>query len=238
MNRILLPLFAIAAFTVAGCDTGTEGGTNATTTKPAENFSGNVSIGKPAEAPPEVTQGQKAEGTAAPGATLPKDGEEVAVMETSQGQIILKFFPKQAPKHVESFKNLSKKGFYDGTKFHRAVPGFMIQGGDPNTKTGEGQPGTGGPGYNLKAEFNEIKHTRGILSMARSQSPDSAGSQFFVMHGDAPFLDNQYTVFGQVVSGMDAVDKIVSLPTSGESIQDMNQAVIKSVKIVKWPVKK
>jgi peptidyl-prolyl cis-trans isomerase B (cyclophilin B) len=113
----------------------------------------------------------------------------------------------------------------------------MIQGGDPNTKTGAGAPGTGGPGYTIKAEFNDIKHKRGILSMARSQDPNSAGSQFFIMHGDAPFLDNQYTAFGQVVSGMDAVDKIVSVPTNGDQVRDMSQTVLKSVKIVKWPVK-
>ena len=174
----------------------------------------------------------------------PKEGEEVAVMETNHGRIVLMFFPEVAPKHVKSFKDLSAKGFYDGVQFHRAIPGFMIQGGDPNTKdeSKRDQWGSGGPGYNLPAEFNEIKHERGILSAARSGHPDSAGSQFFIMHDKAPFLDGQYTVFGRVVSGLEAVDKIVELKTdlserTGGKILPENPAIIKSVKIEKWPVK-
>jgi peptidyl-prolyl cis-trans isomerase B (cyclophilin B) len=134
-----------------------------------------------------------------------------AVLETKFGNIELRFFPDVAPNHVNNFIELAKKGFYDGTTFHRVIPGFMIQGGDPNSKNSDKSThGMGGPGYQLKAEFNSKPHKRGTLSMARSASPDSAGSQFFICVADAPSLDKQYTVFGEVVSGMDVADKIVS----------------------------
>jgi len=144
---------------------------------------------------------------------IKKMAETRAVIETKFGNIELRFFPDVAPNHVNNFIELAKKGFYDGTIFHRVIPGFMIQGGDPNTK-GEDRSryGTGGPGYSLKAEFNNRPHKRGTLSMARTANPDSAGSQFFICVADAPFLDGKYTVFGEVVSGMDVVDKIVSQP--------------------------
>ncbi|HLE09414.1 MAG TPA: peptidylprolyl isomerase [Thermodesulfobacteriota bacterium] len=136
-----------------------------------------------------------------------------AVIETKFGEIELKFFPEVAPKHVSNFIKLAKDGFYDGTIFHRVIPGFMIQGGDPNTKTPDSSTyGTGGPGYKVPAEFNNIPHKRGILSMARANDPDSAGSQFFIVVKDSSFLDGQYTVFGEVVRGMEAVDAIVALP--------------------------
>lgn len=139
-----------------------------------------------------------------------------AVIETNLGNIELRFFPDVAPKHVENFLTLAKSGFYDGTIFHRVIPGFMIQGGDPNTKgTDKSKYGQGGPDYSVKAEFNERSHTRGILSMARSRHPDSAGSQFFIVVQDSQFLDGQYTVFGEVVSGMDVADKIVSQERDG-----------------------
>jgi peptidyl-prolyl cis-trans isomerase B (cyclophilin B) len=134
-----------------------------------------------------------------------------AVIETKLGSIALEFFPQKAPKHVENFIKLAKAGFYDGTIFHRVIPDFMIQGGDPNTK-GEDKSkyGMGGPGYQLQAEFNDTPHTRGILSMARSRDPNSAGSQFFIMVKTAKHLDGQYTAFGKVVKGMEVVDKIVA----------------------------
>lgn len=136
-----------------------------------------------------------------------------ATIATTLGNIGLEFYPEVAPNHVQSFLELSKKGFFDGTVFHRVVPGFVIQGGDPLSKNPDRSlHGTGGPGYQLKAEFNNKPHKRGTLSMARSASPDSAGSQFFICVADAPFLDGQYTVFGEVTSGMDVVDKIVSQP--------------------------
>jgi cyclophilin family peptidyl-prolyl cis-trans isomerase len=137
------------------------------------------------------------------------------IIITNFGDVTFEFYPEDAPKTVENFKDLSKRGFYDGLIFHRIVPGFVIQGGDPNTKdnTNRSKWGTGGPGWNIKAEFNKKKHSRGVLSMARSQDPDSAGSQFFIVLKDSSFLDGQYTVFGRVTHGMDIVDKIASLKT-------------------------
>lgn len=144
---------------------------------------------------------------------MKKMAETTAVIETKFGNLELRFFPDVAPNHVKNFIDLAKKGFYDGTIFHRVIPGFMIQGGDPNTKNPDrSQHGTGGPGYSLKAEFNDRPHKRGTLSMARSSDPNSAGSQFFICVAPASFLDRQYTVFGEVVSGMEAADKIVSAP--------------------------
>jgi peptidyl-prolyl cis-trans isomerase B (cyclophilin B) len=138
---------------------------------------------------------------------------EKAVIETKLGNIELQFFPEVAPNHVNNFIELAKKEFYDGTIFHRVIPGFMIQGGDPNTKNPDrSQHGMGGPGYTIKAEFNEKPHKRGTLSMARAANPDSAGSQFFICVAETPFLNKQYTVFGKVVSGMEVADKIVSQP--------------------------
>jgi len=142
---------------------------------------------------------------------IKKMAETKAVIETKFGNIELKFFPDVAPGHVNNFIELAKKGFYDGTTFHRVIPGFMIQGGDPNSKDPDkSKHGMGGPGYTIKAEFNEKPHKRGTLSMARAANPDSAGSQFFVCVADAPFLNKQYTVFGEVVSGMEVAEKIVN----------------------------
>jgi len=139
--------------------------------------------------------------------------QTTAIIETKFGEITLRFFPEVAPNHVNSFIELARDGFYDGTTFHRIVPGFVIQGGDPNTKSNDrSRHGMGGPGFNLKAEFSKLPHKRGTLSMARAANPDSAGSQFFICVADAPFLDGEYTVFGEVVKGMDVVDKIVSQP--------------------------
>ncbi len=139
------------------------------------------------------------------------EGPPKAVIETKFGSMELEFFPQKAPKHVENFIKLAKSGFYDGTIFHRVIPNFMMQGGDPNTKEKDkSKYGMGGPGYNVKAEFNDTPHTRGILSMARSRHPDSAGSQFFIMVNTAKHLDGQYTAFGRVVQGMEVADKIVA----------------------------
>jgi len=139
-----------------------------------------------------------------------------ANIETNFGKISFKLIPELAPETVRNFEKLAKEGFYDGTLFHRVIPGFMIQGGDPNTKTdNKSSWGTGGPGYNIKAEFSSRSHLRGIVSMARSQDPDSAGSQFFIVTSDSTFLDRQYTVFGEVTEGMDIADKIVSLERDG-----------------------
>ncbi len=144
-----------------------------------------------------------------------------AVIETQYGNIELEFFPDAAPLHVDNFIKLASEGFYDHTIFHRVIPGFMIQGGDPNTKGQERHTyGQGGPGYNIKAEFNDINHDRGILSMARSQDPDSAGSQFFIVVKAASHLNRQYTVFGRVTKGLDVVDKIVNLPRDSRDLPD------------------
>jgi peptidyl-prolyl cis-trans isomerase B (cyclophilin B) len=133
------------------------------------------------------------------------------VIETKFGSMELEFFPQKAPKHVQNFLKLAKSGFYDGTIFHRVIPNFMIQGGDPNTKGDDkSKYGMGGPGHQVQAEFNDTPHTRGILSMARSRDPNSAGSQFFIMVNTAAHLDGQYTAFGKVVKGMEVADKIVA----------------------------
>ncbi|MCP9469564.1 MAG: peptidylprolyl isomerase [Nitrospira sp.] len=140
----------------------------------------------------------------------------VTTKGTPMGEIVLRFFPEVAPGHVNNFLKLAREGFYNGTTFHRVIPGFMIQGGDPNSKKSDRSlHGMGGPGYTIKAEFNSKPHRRGILSMARSNDPDSAGSQFFICVADSNFLDWQYTVFGEVVSGMDVVDKVVSMKRDG-----------------------
>ena len=146
----------------------------------------------------------------------PRDyANTLATLQTDMGDITIKFFYDKAPHHVQNFVDLAASGFYDGTMFHRVIPGFMIQGGDPNTKKAEDPMhpyGTGGSGNNVKAEFNDTPHKRGILSMARSPDPNSASSQFFIVVKDSTFLDNQYSAFGEVVSGMDIADKIAATP--------------------------
>jgi peptidyl-prolyl cis-trans isomerase B (cyclophilin B) len=153
-------------------------------------------------------------------------------IQTKFGDIEIEFFSDAAPKTVENFVKLAKSGFYDGLAFHRIVPGFVIQGGDPNTKssTNRSKWGTGGPGWTVKAEFNKNKHSRGALSMARSQDPNSAGSQFFIVVKDSNFLDGQYTVFGRVTSGMDTVDKIAALKCdSADAPMNADQAMMVKV---------
>jgi dolichyl-diphosphooligosaccharide---protein glycosyltransferase len=160
---------------------------------------------------------------------------KLALLDTAQGPITMEFFPNVAPIHVSNFEKLAESGFYNGTIFHRIVKGFVIQGGDPNTKNSTNMAawGTGDPGYKIEAEFSNIPHNRGIVSMARSSDPDSAGSQFFIVLNDSRFLDNQYTVFGRIVNGMDVVDKIAALPTiQNDQPQDPNMAKINSIKII------
>ncbi|THB67682.1 MAG: peptidylprolyl isomerase [Desulfovibrio sp.] len=176
------------------------------------------------------------------GSALAQDetaGEPVVVLSTTQGDIKIRFFPDVAPAHVESFLAHAESGYFTGTTFHRVIPGFVIQGGDPNSKdddpTNDGYGGhsSAGPGTYLPAEFNSIPHERGILSMARSQHPDSAGSQFFICVADVPSLDNQYTVFGQVVAGMDVADRIVNAPRDSRDRPLENQTVL-NVTIEYW----
>lgn len=154
-----------------------------------------------------------------------------ATIETNFGSIVFELFPNHAPETVRNFIKLAKSNFYDGTLFHRVIPGFMIQGGDPNTKRPDKSKwGMGGPGYTIKAEFNPKSHLRGIVSMARAADPDSAGSQFFIVTTDSAFLDRQYTVFGEVKTGMDVADKIVNLP------RDRNDCPNQEAKILKVTV--
>ena len=163
---------------------------------------------------------------------------EIAIIKTNLGEMTVAFCPDVAPKTVENFKTLAKKGFYDGTCFHRIVKGFMIQGGDPLTKNpaDEHRWGTGDPGYKIKAEFNNKQHVRGVLSMARSQHPDSAGSQFFICLGNARFLDKQYTAFGELIKGDDILGKIgdvaVVSGNSGERSKPTTRINVESIKIV------
>jgi peptidyl-prolyl cis-trans isomerase B (cyclophilin B) len=164
--------------------------------------------------------------------------DEVAVIETSKGKMVVEFWTDVAPKTVENFKKLARQGFYDGTAFHRIIKGFMIQGGDPLTKddANAARFGTGGPGYSIKAEFNAKKHVRGVLSMARAADPDSAGSQFFMCLDAVPFLDNQYTAFGKLIAGEDVLVKIGDTPVrmgrSGERSEPTEKVVVKKVTIV------
>ena len=148
-------------------------------------------------------------------------------IKTDFGSIKFTLLPDIAPETVRNFSKLAGSGFYNGTLFHRVIPGFMIQGGDPNTKSPDKSMwGQGGPGYNLKAEFNSRSHLRGIVSMARSTDPDSAGSQFFIVTSDSTFLDKQYTVFGEVTEGMEVADKIVNLPRDGNDCPEQEAKML------------
>jgi peptidyl-prolyl cis-trans isomerase B (cyclophilin B) len=215
---------------------------------------------RPAEPPPSATTTGATPATtqaqadaqvkiepAKPAETQPKPGEiketpvssnEVAVIKTTAGEMVAEFWPDVAPNTVDNFKKLASKGFYDGQAFHRIMKGFMIQGGDPLTKdpAKEAMWGTGDPGYKIKAEFNDRKHVRGVLSMARSRDPDSAGSQFFICLDAAPNLDNQYTGFGKVIKGEDVLLKIGDTPVgpsaSGERSKPLTRVGIESIKIV------
>ena len=159
-----------------------------------------------------------------PPMTIDPNKKYTAKIETTAGDIDVEFWPKDAPGHVNSFIFLAKEGYYDGVIFHRVIPGFMIQGGDP---TGTG---SGGPGYKLKQEFNARKHVRGVLSAARTSDPNSAGSQFFLMHADSPHLDNQYSVFGKVTSGLEVVDKIANAPR-GANDRPKNPTTIRKITV-------
>ncbi|HSI72657.1 MAG TPA: peptidylprolyl isomerase [Fimbriimonas sp.] len=250
MKKTLNIAALVLAFGIlAGCEekpaetpttTTTSSGSAPQESTPASNqYDGNLansqndSSAPPAEAGSEVPQG-----TISVANRKPKDGEEVAVLETEKGKIVLMFFPDKAPKHVANYKKLVKMGFYNGTKFHRTMPGFMIQGGDPNSKGSDRSTwGSGGPDWSVKAEFNDVHHAKGVLSMARSQDPDSAGSQFFIMVADTASLDHQYTAFGKVVKGQEVADAIVALPSEPGSGAAQQPVTLKKATLAKWPVK-
>ena len=163
---------------------------------------------------------------------------EVAVIKTNEGEMVVQFWTDAAPNTIENFKKLARSGFYDGTIFHRIVKGFMIQGGDPNSKDPgkESRYGEGGPGYKIKAEFNDHSHQRGVISMAREPDPDSAGSQFFICLAPVPRLDGEYTTFGKLIKGDDVLQKIGDTPVTknsmGENSTPTKRVVIESIKIV------
>ena len=168
-----------------------------------------------------------------PDLTVPD--KEAAVLETNFGKIVIEFFPNAAPKHVKNFKQLARSGFYNGSKFHRVIPGFMIQGGDPNSKDNDRtNDGTGSSGVKVPAEFTAIPHKRGIVSMARSSDPNSASCQFFIVVKDSNFLDRQYSVFGQVIEGMDVADKIVNVKRDDRD-NPLNPVTIQKVTIEPRP---
>jgi len=170
--------------------------------------------------------------------TPTKSSNEVAVIKTNEGDMVVQFWTDAAPNTIENFKKLAGQGFYDGTIFHRIVKGFMIQGGDPNSKdpAKEDSYGQGGPGFNIKAEFNDHSHDRGVLSMARGPDPDSAGSQFFICLAPVHRLDHQYTTFGKLIKGQDVLEKIGDIPVTrnsmGEPSKPSKRVVIESIKIV------
>lgn len=193
-------MFAFAACAQSGSDATTRTDTAVTDAAAADTASTTAATDT---APPAPAASQEK--------PMSDYNNKVAELHTTAGQINIRFFPDVAPNHVKNFIDLAQQGFYDGTKFHRVIAGFMVQGGDPNTIKGDpGTWGTGGSPTNVKAEFNRVSHKRGIVSMARAQHPDSASSQFFIVVADSTFLDNQYTVFGQVTKGMDIADAIVA----------------------------
>jgi len=170
--------------------------------------------------------------------TAMSNSNEVAVIKTNEGEMVVQFWTDAAPNTIENFKKLARQGLYDGTIFHRIVKGFMIQGGDPNSKdpAKEDSYGQGGPGYKVKAEFNNHSHDRGVISMARGPDPDSAGSQFFICLAPVRRLDGQYTTFGKLIKGDDVLEKIGNTPVErnaqGEMSKPTKRVIIESVKIV------
>jgi peptidyl-prolyl cis-trans isomerase B (cyclophilin B) len=177
-----------------------------------------------------VEKGPSEEPPALPG--IESDGSAAVLVIAGYGEIRIEFLPSLAPNHVENFKQLARDGFYNGTQFHRVIPGFMIQGGDPNTKNDDpSDDGMGGPGYNVDAEFSDLPHVRGVVSMARTQDINSAGSQFFIVSHDSNHLDGHYTIFGRVVSGMDVVDQISQVQPSMGTSTPKEPVVLEEVRI-------
>jgi peptidyl-prolyl cis-trans isomerase B (cyclophilin B) len=244
-----LPSLLLLSLVITGCAEQPEKA--AEPTSPAASTptsSQTAEAGKPASPAPTDSASAASPAAVDPN-SLPKnpaDGDEVAVIETGKGRIIVMFYPQVAPNHVANFKELANKKFYDGTRFHRCIPGFMIQGGDPKSKSMDmaGEWGTGGNMVDGKekqvmAEFSGLKHTRGVLSMARSMDPNSASSQFFLMHQDSAQLDGKYSAFGRIVSGQEVVDEIVKTgdPNNNGAVQPNEAVLVKTIRIATWPVK-
>ena len=207
LNGVLVLALAACSQSGSGTDTAQSTDSAATSATTGTETSGTETTAQPTTSAAPTAQEKP----------MSDYSNKIAEVHTTAGQINLRFFPDVAPNHVKNFIDLAQQGFYNNTKFHRVIPDFMIQGGDPNTISGNPATwGTGGSPKNIKAEFNSISHRRGILSMARAQSPDSASSQFFIVVKDSPFLDNQYTVFGEVTEGMDVADKIVGAPRGAQ----------------------
>jgi dolichyl-diphosphooligosaccharide---protein glycosyltransferase len=203
-------IYALLAVAVASCTPSSTGNNETIAAQTDTTTTTSSATTTEATVPPATTSSAAAEENR----PMSQYQNKVAELHTSAGEIDIRFFPDVAPNHVKNFIDLAEKGFYNGTKFHRVIPGFMIQGGDPNTISGSpAMWGTGGSGKNVAAEFSSVKHKRGIVSMARSSDPNSASSQFFIMVADYPSLDGQYSVFGQVTKGMDVADKIVGAET-------------------------
>ena len=203
--KSLFCFLIIFAFAITGCAQTSDSSTTAEATTTA-----NETAAAPAATDTTPTA---APASAAQETSMSAYENKVAEIQTTAGDIHIRFFPEVAPNHVKNFIDLAQSGFYEGIKFHRVIPGFMIQVGDPNTISGNPATwGSGGSPNKLKAEFNNISHKRGIISAARTQDPNSASSQFFIVVADSPFLDRQYTVYGEVIKGMDVADKIVSAP--------------------------
>jgi len=240
MTAKFVPFAIVVAFLMVGCsdssspaaskDAGAST-TQTTGTDVAKSEDSKEAVPTDASTPENMNETMQT-----PTGRVPKDGEEVAVLKTAQGEITLQFFPDVAPNHVARFKECVTKGIYKGTYFHRVIPGFMIQGGDPNTKDGDkSNDGMGGYGSMLKAEFNSLKHVPGILSAARTNDPNSAQSQFFLMHKTSPHLDNQYTIYGQVIKGLDVIEKIVMLDRDpNNNPKNSDDARIIDCRLEKW----
>lgn len=216
---------AVLMMALIGCS---QTGTSDTTTAQTDSSTTTVATETTATATEPMTSATQPAGEEKP---MSQYENKVAELHTTAGQIDIRFFPDVAPNHVQNFLDLAQRGFYDGTKFHRVIPGFMIQGGDPNTIKGDPRTwGTGGNGENyVKAEFSSVPHRRGIVSMARAQSPNSASSQFFIVVADSNFLDNEYSVFGEVTKGMEVADKIVNAPRGANDRPDNPVSITKIV---------
>jgi cyclophilin family peptidyl-prolyl cis-trans isomerase len=206
-------IYAMFAVAIVACTPASTANTDTSATTTGTSTTSSATATE-AAVPPPVTPATAAEEKK----PVSQYQNKVAELHTSAGEIDIRFFPDVAPNHVKNFIDLAQKGFYNGTKFHRVIPGFMIQGGDPNTVSGSPSTwGTGGSGKYVAAEFSSVAHKRGIVSMARSTDPDSASSQFFIVTTDSPSLNGQYSVFGQVTKGMEVADKIVNAPTGAQN---------------------